>query len=73
MRAYLSGELPAGDFSAPALTFYRWVSHYRQAQETWNIGYLGLLPLPNTGNEKENRLLPVGCGIPLDLSEACAN
>ncbi len=53
VRAYLCGALSPKEFPVPARTFYRWVSQYRQAQETLGSGYLGLLPQPNRGNERD--------------------
>jgi putative transposase len=53
VRAYLKGELAPREFPVPARTFYRWLSRYRDAQDTLGSGYLGLLPQPNKGNEKD--------------------
>jgi putative transposase len=53
VRSYLNGELSSNELPVPARTFYRWVKRYREAQETLDSGYLGLLPQPNTGNGKD--------------------
>ncbi len=41
---YLTGS-GSRDPSVPRRTFYRWVKSWRQAEQTYGYGYIGLLPL----------------------------
>lgn len=46
-----SGEVSI-DLPVDKRTLRRWVARYRQAEQVWGNGYLGLLPSVNNGNRK---------------------
>ena len=52
---YLKGSSPR-DESVPARTFYRWVRSWRQAEQTYGYGYLGLLPRSTKKGNRQSKL-----------------
>ncbi len=52
---YLTGS-GSRDPSVPRRTFYRWVKSWRQAEQTYGYGYIGLLPLHNKRGNRQPKL-----------------
>lgn len=50
VRAYLSGQSLPRDSHISERTIRYWAAEYQKAQDTYRCGYVGLLPLPNSGN-----------------------
>ena len=52
---YLTGS-GSRDPSVTRRTFYRWVKSWRQAEQTYGYGYIGLLPLHNKRGNRQPKL-----------------
>ena len=52
---YLTGS-GSRDLSVPRRTFYRWVKSWRQAEQAYGYGYIGLLPLHNKRGNRQPKL-----------------
>ncbi|MGB5636291.1 MAG: hypothetical protein WBM86_26415, partial [Waterburya sp.] len=51
---YLAGS--TRDESVPKRTFYRWVRHWRQAEQIYGYGYLGLLPQSHLKGNRQSKI-----------------
>ena len=52
---YLTGSSPR-DKSIPKRTFYRWVRNWRQAEQIYGYGYLGLLPQSHLKGNRQSKI-----------------
>ena len=52
---YLKGSSPR-DTSVPRRTFYRWLKSWRQAEQNYGYGYLGLLPRSTQKGNRSSKL-----------------
>lgn len=52
VQSYLRGESTESPASAvPPRSLRRWVAAYRAAEAKYGCGYIGLIPIPNSGND----------------------
>ncbi len=56
VHCHLDEKLSAGELGVPGRTLRFWISRYRQAQEKYRSGYVGLLPHTSRRGNRSPRL-----------------
>lgn len=56
VHRHLDGKLSAGELGVPERTLRFWIAQYRQAQEKYRSGYVGLLPHTSRRGNRSPRL-----------------